>query len=407
MPSEPAVAANLWGRTVTVPSGVDPETLPASLLYQRTSQPAACQALPATVELTFERSLPVAVNGIAMPFVEIVEVVETIAGDHGVGRSDTALASGVREITEAPAAVTLGLALAEIERTTLAPRLAALKASLSWAYAAAIDDGAWFSTSRTALDAFVTAASAGVSGVVRVQLFRGECRVAEIRRDGRCRNGLVIRGGRALALRTSQPAIRNQQPAGISTMSNLWSGRFDSEPNAAVFDFGRSFRFDRRLFEDDIIGSLAWAEALANAGALSPADAAAITGALTEILAQGQADPQWVSGADEDVHSFVERHLVERIGDAGRRLHTGRSRNEQVSLDLRLFLRRRAAAMQTAHPPPDCRIRRAGRALRPGADACVHAPAACAAGAHRALPAGARGRASPRSRPLRGGRGGG
>jgi argininosuccinate synthase len=177
--SEPAVAANLWGRTVTVPSGVDPETLPASLLYQRTSQPAACQALPATVDLTFERSLPVAVNGIAMPFAEIVEVVETIAGDHGVGRSNTPLASGAREITEAPAAVTLGLALAELERTTLAPRLAGLKASFSWAYAAAIDDGAWFSTSRTALDAFVTAASAGVSGVVRIQLFRGECRVAE------------------------------------------------------------------------------------------------------------------------------------------------------------------------------------------------------------------------------------
>jgi argininosuccinate synthase len=131
------------------------------------------------VELTFERSLPVAVNGIAMPFVEIVEVVETIAGDHGVGRSDTPLASGGREITEAPAAVTLGLALAEIERTTLAPRLAALKASLSWAYAAAVDDGAWFSTSRAALDAFVAAASTGVSGVVRVQLFQGECRVAD------------------------------------------------------------------------------------------------------------------------------------------------------------------------------------------------------------------------------------
>jgi argininosuccinate synthase len=162
-----------------VPSGLDPDTLPTSVLYHRTSEPAACQALPATVELTFERSLPVAVNGIAMPFVEIVEVVETIAGDHGIGRSDMPLGSGVREITEAPAAVTLGLALAEIERTTLAPRLAALKASLSQVYAAAIDDGAWFSTSRSALDAFVEAASAGVSGVVRVQLFQGECRVAE------------------------------------------------------------------------------------------------------------------------------------------------------------------------------------------------------------------------------------
>jgi argininosuccinate synthase len=177
--SQAAVAANLWGRTVTVPPGVDLETLPASLLYHRTSQPAACQALPATVDLTFEHGLPVAVNGIPMPFVEIVEVVETIAGDHGVGRSDAPTLSGGRQVTEAPAPVTLGIALAEIERTTLAPRLAALKASLSWAYAAAIDDGAWFSPSRTALDAFVASASAGVSGVVRVQLLQGECLIAE------------------------------------------------------------------------------------------------------------------------------------------------------------------------------------------------------------------------------------
>ena len=129
-------------------------------------------------------------------------------------------------------------------------------------------------------------------------------------------------------------------------MSTLWSGRFESEPNAAVFDFGASFRFDRLLFEDDVTGSLAWAEALAGAGALTAVDAAAIAAALTEILARGRENPAWVSGPDEDVHSFVERQLVERIGDAGRRLHTGRSRNEQVSLDLRLFLRRRSTVLQ-------------------------------------------------------------
>jgi argininosuccinate lyase len=131
-------------------------------------------------------------------------------------------------------------------------------------------------------------------------------------------------------------------------MSNLWSGRFDSEPNAAVFDFGASFRFDRRLFEDDVTGSIAWAEALQRAGALSDPDATAIASALNEILSKGQAEPAWVAGPDEDVHSFVERQLVERIGDAGRRLHTGRSRNEQVSLDLRLFLRRRILLLERA-----------------------------------------------------------
>jgi argininosuccinate lyase len=146
-------------------------------------------------------------------------------------------------------------------------------------------------------------------------------------------------------------------------MSTLWSGRFDTEPNAAVFDFGSSFRFDRRLFEDDVIGSLAWAEALAGAGALGAEDARAIHDALTEILSRGQADPSWVSGPDEDVHSFVERQLVERLGDVGRRLHTGRSRNEQVSLDLRLFLRRRIADLQG-------RVRRLVRALAALADHC-------------------------------------
>ena len=127
---------------------------------------------------------------------------------------------------------------------------------------------------------------------------------------------------------------------------HLWSGRFDSAPDPAAFDFGVSFPFDRRLFEDDVTGSLAWAEALAHAGVLDAADARSIADALTAILEQGRNDPAWVTGDDEDVHSFVERQLVARVGDAGRRLHTGRSRNEQVSLDLRLYLRRRIPLLQ-------------------------------------------------------------
>jgi argininosuccinate lyase len=126
----------------------------------------------------------------------------------------------------------------------------------------------------------------------------------------------------------------------------LWSGRFDTAPDPAAFDFGISFGFDRALFEDDVTGSLAWAEALAAAGVLSAEDTTAITAALTAILEEGRRDPAFVQGPDEDVHSFVERKLVERIGDAGRRLHTGRSRNEQVSLDLRLYVRRRIPQLQ-------------------------------------------------------------
>ncbi|MFN7915790.1 MAG: argininosuccinate lyase [Vicinamibacterales bacterium] len=131
-------------------------------------------------------------------------------------------------------------------------------------------------------------------------------------------------------------------------MSTLWSGRFDQAPDAAAFEWGSSFSFDRRLFEDDVTGSLAWARALAGAGVLTADEAAAIQSALTEILEQGRANPAFVDGDDEDVHSFVERLLVARLGDTGKRLHTGRSRNEQVSLDLRLYLRRRIPALQQA-----------------------------------------------------------
>jgi argininosuccinate lyase len=129
-------------------------------------------------------------------------------------------------------------------------------------------------------------------------------------------------------------------------MANLWSGRFDSEPDPVAFQFGSSFRFDRRLFEDDVTGSLAWVEGLTGIGVFTAAEAAAVTAALADILEEGRREPTFVSGPDEDVHAFVERQLVERVGDLGKRLHTGRSRNEQVSVDLRLYLRRRIPGLQ-------------------------------------------------------------
>jgi argininosuccinate lyase len=99
-------------------------------------------------------------------------------------------------------------------------------------------------------------------------------------------------------------------------------------------------------------GSIAWADALADAGVLTSADAAAIRTGLQDILTRGLADPGVFdaeqAAGDEDVHSFVERELVLRIGEAGRRLHTGRSRNEQVALDLRLYLKRRVPLVRRA-----------------------------------------------------------
>jgi argininosuccinate lyase len=121
---------------------------------------------------------------------------------------------------------------------------------------------------------------------------------------------------------------------------NLWGGRFKGEADPGFAAFNRSFGFDRRLFEVDVRASIAHCRGLAQAGVLTTAESDQITSALETILEKGLAGPDYLDDpVAEDVHSFVEARLVEMIGDAGRKLHTGRSRNDQVATDLRLWLR--------------------------------------------------------------------
>jgi argininosuccinate lyase len=122
--------------------------------------------------------------------------------------------------------------------------------------------------------------------------------------------------------------------------NKLWGGRFTGEADPGFVRFNQSFSFDRRLFEADIRGSIAHSGALVSAGVLTNVEANQIRSALEQILALGKSNPKYFEElAAEDVHSFVEARLVEMIGDVGRKLHTGRSRNDQVATDLRLWLR--------------------------------------------------------------------
>jgi argininosuccinate lyase len=120
---------------------------------------------------------------------------------------------------------------------------------------------------------------------------------------------------------------------------NLWGGRFTGETDRGFADFNRSFGFDRRLFEVDVRASIAHCDGLSAAGVLSAAESDQIKAALKAILDRGLGAGYFDEPSSEDVHSFVEARLVEMIGDAGRKLHTGRSRNDQVATDLRLWLR--------------------------------------------------------------------
>jgi len=121
---------------------------------------------------------------------------------------------------------------------------------------------------------------------------------------------------------------------------NLWGGRFTSGADPSFAEFNNSFSFDRRLFAVDVRASVAHCNGLVDAGVLNADDADKIKAGLQTILESGQTNGGYFDELEsEDVHSFVEARLVEMIGEAGRKLHTGRSRNDQVATDLRLWLR--------------------------------------------------------------------
>ena len=120
----------------------------------------------------------------------------------------------------------------------------------------------------------------------------------------------------------------------------LWGGRFAGKTDPGFAEFNNSFRFDRRLFASDVTASIAYCRALEDAQVLTPAEGNEIRDALQAILEKGSADDSYFNDANaEDVHSFVEARLIEATGDVGRKLHTGRSRNDQVATDFRLWLR--------------------------------------------------------------------
>jgi argininosuccinate lyase len=129
----------------------------------------------------------------------------------------------------------------------------------------------------------------------------------------------------------------------------MWSGRFDRGPDVLFDQFQRSFPFDRRLLRYEIAVDRAWAKAIERAGILAPDGTKRLNAALDEIAQRAEQEPAWLDASNaEDIHHFVEMALIELLGPLGAKLHTGRSRNELISTDLRLFLKDASAAMRHA-----------------------------------------------------------
>ncbi len=122
-------------------------------------------------------------------------------------------------------------------------------------------------------------------------------------------------------------------------MAQLWGGRFTKETDRLVYDFNASIRFDRRLFHQDIEGSIVHVKMLAKQGILTESERDSIAAGLEGIREDVDAGRLVIDETCEDIHSFAEAELIRRIGDVGKKLHTGRSRNDQVALDMRLYIR--------------------------------------------------------------------
>jgi argininosuccinate synthase len=173
-----SIDANLWGRSIECGVLEDPWQEPPEDIYALTKSPADCPDEPAYVEVSFERGVPTLINGVAMPLVDLIASLGTIAGAHGVGRIDVMenrlVGIKSREIYEAPAAVVLHAAHKELEMFVSPKDLERLKRELAVKYADLVYNGLWFTPMREALDAFNAHVQEKVTGVIRVKLFKGQ-----------------------------------------------------------------------------------------------------------------------------------------------------------------------------------------------------------------------------------------
>ena len=122
-------------------------------------------------------------------------------------------------------------------------------------------------------------------------------------------------------------------------MAQLWGGRFTKETDKLVYNFNASISFDQKFYRQDIRGSIAHVTMLAASGILTDIERDQIIAGLNGILNDVENGSLQITSEYEDIHSFVEANLIDRIGDVGKKLHTGRSRNDQVALDMKLYVR--------------------------------------------------------------------
>ncbi|GAB3958999.1 hypothetical protein GCM10027614_77640 [Micromonospora vulcania] len=348
---------------------------PIEDLYSYTSDPAQDRDADEVV-ITFDAGVPVAIDGETVtPYQAILEL-NRRAGAQGIGRldmvEDRLVGIKSREVYEAPGAIALITAHQELEAVTVERDLARFKKGVDQRWGELVYDGLWFSPLKDSLDAFIDDAQRHVSGEVRLTLHGGRATVTGRRSEaslydfgmatydtgdtfdqslakGSCSSGVCRAGWRGAGRPGRRLTIVGTTMGGVDDKSltensaatnrtSLWGGRFAGGPAEALARLSVSVQFDWRLAPYDIAGSRAHARVLAGAGLLDPEELGRILAALDDLEAACASGSFRPTIDDEDVHT-AERGLLERLGSLGGKLRAGRSRNDQVATDLRLYLR--------------------------------------------------------------------
>ena len=350
---------NLWGRAIECGEMEDPWNVPPPGVWSLTKQTAT---EPRDLTIAFDAGVPVAVDDETMDLVPLIEHVGAVVGSYGWGRLDMVENRRVgiksRETYECPSGLALIAAHQDLESICHERDLAREKQRLEIRYAELVYDGLWFSPLKQALDAFIAETQRFVTGEVRAApRARVAARDRPARRRGRCTttrsppttpatpSGTRTPPGscgcgdcrRSAGRRSKGRGRRRDEGTAVTT---LWHGRFEGGPSPELLAFSESLSFDRRLAADDIAGSRAHVRGLVRAGILTGEEGTVVLAALDRVaveLAEGTLEFQ---PSDEDVHTAIERRVTELAGSAGAKLHTGRSRNDQVATALRLFCKR-------------------------------------------------------------------
>ena len=386
-----SVDENLWGRTVECGELEDPWAEAPADAFELTIDPRHAPDEPEEVVIGFEGGTPVTLGDDQLALPDLIAELEDIAGAQGYGRVDMIenrlVGIKSRELYEVPAALALIVAHRELEDLTLERDLAHEKTGLERRWAELCYYGQWYGPLHAGLRAFMAETQTDVTGEVRVRFHKGTATVVGRRSprslydlslatyeqdadrfDHRQAAGFVSlwslpikvwaardsevetppssqspsrqpMSARDAGVQGAPASPRAEETAGAKP---TWAARFESEPAEDAVAFTKSLGFDRRLIVQDLLSTRVHVAALAHAGLLDEGERDSLEQELESLHTAAKAGEFPFDEGDEDVHSALERVLTERLGDVGAKVHAGRSRNDLVVTDLRLWVREAA-----------------------------------------------------------------